>query len=628
MLRQLTNKFLHRVRIHGGEFDSSARAMNRAEESNLLQAELRKFRGSTFERKQMSTTIKRIALVAVAALGLGVMTSAPSNAAASTGYGTLIGDSVAGQQEIGGFAQITINYDDTITAVATSGVGSIVSAVATAGSDSATISAISANGTFTITDADAATDTGTVTVTLTSAVAGVQTLTMTPFTATGGVGTAYTKTVTWVTSLSKNTYKDSLVFLAGDTATVPSVRAADTNTASSATAAIVVPATLNTTQSKAAVWVKQFASGDTTTVSTLATGKGKEVVVEITGAGSLGSANNSATGSVVTFTAASSGSTPAQAYVFADGRTGTGTITVKVGGVLVATKTVAFTGTTSKYAVGTATGDALSAKYIAATGTATVKFNGLDSLNNLAEATPTIANAITSDATIATATVSGNTITITGVKAGTAKIYAANASTLATATIVSPAIDVEVTGSVAKTVTFSFDKAAYQPGEKITLSVNAVDANGRPVADGARALLAESATANMSIIGSLPGASVTLVSGKADYVLYAPSTSGDLVISGTEGTATASTTKAAIAGGTVAVTNAGLDAALDAANEAATAAQDATDAAIQAADAADEATAAVAALQLEVNTLIAGLKKQLTTLTNLVKNLAKAVAKK
>jgi hypothetical protein len=578
----------------------------------------------------MSTTIKRIALVAVAALGLGVMTSAPSNAASSTAYGTLIGDSAAGQQEINGFAQIVISYDDSITSVSTSGVGSIVSAVATGGNDTATVSAIS-GGTFTINDADAATDTGTVTVTLTSAVAGVQTLTMTPFTATGGVGTAYTKTVTWVTSLSKNTYKDSLVYLTGDTGTAGSVvLTADTNTASSATAAITTPATPNIVGSKAAVWIKQFATGDTTTVSTLAAGKGKEVIVEIANAGSLGSTSTQATGSVVTIPAASSGGANAQfVYVYSDGRTGTGAITVKVGGVLVATKTVAFTGTTAKYAVGTATGDALSANYIGVAGTATVKFNGLDSLNNLSALTPTISNAITSDATIATVAISSNNVlTVTGVKAGKVKVYAANAATLATATIVSPAIDVEVTGTVAKTVTFSFDKAAYQPGEKITLSVNAVDANGRPVADGARALLKESATANMSIIGSLPGASVDLVGGKADYVLYAPSTSGDLVITATEGTATASTTKAAIAGGTVAVTNAGLDAALDAANEAATAAQDATDAAIQAADAADEATAAVAALQLEVNTLIAGLKKQLTTLTNLVKNLAKAVAKK
>jgi trimeric autotransporter adhesin len=86
--------FLRRVRIHGGEFDSSARAMNRvSEESSLMtyeraffaQAEPRIVRGSTIERKQMSTktTFKRIALVAVAALGFGVLSVVPSQAAVS-----------------------------------------------------------------------------------------------------------------------------------------------------------------------------------------------------------------------------------------------------------------------------------------------------------------------------------------------------------------------------------------------------------------------------------------------------------------------------------------------------------------------------------------------------------------
>jgi hypothetical protein len=73
--------FLRRVRIHGGEFDSSARAMNREEQVRLFQADLRIVRRSTIERKQMSTTIKRVALVAVAALGLGVLSVAPSQSA-------------------------------------------------------------------------------------------------------------------------------------------------------------------------------------------------------------------------------------------------------------------------------------------------------------------------------------------------------------------------------------------------------------------------------------------------------------------------------------------------------------------------------------------------------------------
>jgi trimeric autotransporter adhesin len=83
--------FLRRVRIHGGEFDSSARAMNRVngkgslmtyERALAVQAEPRIVRGSTIERKHMSTktTFKRIALVAVAALGFGVLSVAPSQA--------------------------------------------------------------------------------------------------------------------------------------------------------------------------------------------------------------------------------------------------------------------------------------------------------------------------------------------------------------------------------------------------------------------------------------------------------------------------------------------------------------------------------------------------------------------
>ena len=58
--------------------------MNREKQVRLLQADLRIVRGSTIERKQMSTktTFKRIALVAVAALGFGVLSVAPSSALA------------------------------------------------------------------------------------------------------------------------------------------------------------------------------------------------------------------------------------------------------------------------------------------------------------------------------------------------------------------------------------------------------------------------------------------------------------------------------------------------------------------------------------------------------------------
>ena len=87
-------RILSRVRIHGGDSGVSARATHHIVQKDLLityvsalsaRAELRTVRGSTTERKKMSTktSFKRVALVAVAALGMGVLTSvSPAKAAA------------------------------------------------------------------------------------------------------------------------------------------------------------------------------------------------------------------------------------------------------------------------------------------------------------------------------------------------------------------------------------------------------------------------------------------------------------------------------------------------------------------------------------------------------------------
>ena len=93
-------KFLRRVRIHGRECGAVARALHheaqkvaliQAEQSLISdekafsrQADLKKsFRSTFIERKQMSTktTLKRVALVAVSALGFGLLSAIPSVAA-------------------------------------------------------------------------------------------------------------------------------------------------------------------------------------------------------------------------------------------------------------------------------------------------------------------------------------------------------------------------------------------------------------------------------------------------------------------------------------------------------------------------------------------------------------------
>ena len=94
-MRRLQIKFPSQIRISGWDFGSSARAMNQAGgkdslmtyESVPTQADLVKVTKSTTERKTMSTktSIKRIALIAVSALGFGMMTAvAPASAAEAT----------------------------------------------------------------------------------------------------------------------------------------------------------------------------------------------------------------------------------------------------------------------------------------------------------------------------------------------------------------------------------------------------------------------------------------------------------------------------------------------------------------------------------------------------------------
>jgi trimeric autotransporter adhesin len=78
-------KFPRRVRIHGGECGAVARALHHKAKSLSLPAVKKKVFSTTNERKQMSTktTLKRVALVAVSALGFGLVTAvAPANAAA------------------------------------------------------------------------------------------------------------------------------------------------------------------------------------------------------------------------------------------------------------------------------------------------------------------------------------------------------------------------------------------------------------------------------------------------------------------------------------------------------------------------------------------------------------------
>jgi hypothetical protein len=115
-------KFLRRVRIHGEECGAVARALHHEAKSQSLPAVKGNVFFTTNERKQMSTKtiFKRLALVVVSALGLGMMTSVSANAAYVAGS-TTISASAVGRVGVGIDILVTSgNQSSTVNALSTS----------------------------------------------------------------------------------------------------------------------------------------------------------------------------------------------------------------------------------------------------------------------------------------------------------------------------------------------------------------------------------------------------------------------------------------------------------------------------------------------------------------------------
>jgi hypothetical protein len=189
---------------------------------------------------------------------------------------------------------------------------------------------------------------------------------------------------------------------------------------------------------------------------------------------------------------------------------------------------------------------------------------------------------------------------------------------------------ITIGGSVA-TETLSLDKTSYTAGEPVVATFTGKDSAGNPVYDGAATV---AATASKTLGGDLPGVSQYVGGVKATSAnkLFAPVTTGVFSLFATSGNtaATKLTVSATVAADTTATDIS--QAAADAAAESTDAANAATDAANAAAEAADAATAAaqdaadaVAALSTQVAELIGDLRKQITSLTNLVIKIQKKV---
>jgi hypothetical protein len=617
----------------------------------------------------MSTTIKRVALVAVAALTLGVVSVAPSTAAINSDSLTLSAASAAqttAETYTATSAVATLSFlgavgdSASVTAALVSGpagntalpylrlvetasakTNEAISALGTTidPNTAVRVNAISASA---VTTAKFAVYLGTSTIAAPT-VAGTYVVRLTPATVgtsgalLGSAAQTLTITVTAAPTLDTVVASATSFINAGETSSATADVAV---TASKAANASTAAATIKVVTSNAA-GVEISSESITATISGPGTlGSGANSGATITGPNSLGRAITVQNGHVI--------------QVFADGTSGVSTVTISsAAGKVLATETLTFFGdaakivtTVKKAVIGgtTSVGDVLS---IVVTDAAGVSVSNLSTVNVVSSNTAAIAGAYTSASATYSTTTGAYLVPLTPVAAGSANItVTTKSSATATTGVDAAAVSVRVGSKTPASVTVKTDKASYAPGEKATITVQLFDATGLELVDGETytAIFATGGIAANYTLGSgsatISGTDViSYVSGGKTYDVYLPVTEGDVKFAWTTGsTASAANTglataNQAVAGSvTVNVSSVATSAAIDAANEAAQAASDATDAALAAADAADAATTkaqeavdAVATLSAQVSKLITALKAQITTLTNLVIKIQKKV---
>ena len=617
------------------------------------------------------TTFKRIALVAVAALGLGVLSVAPSQAAIDQNLhaitfaagGTTAAASISTSETatasvkvsfVGAAAYDSVTVKANIIDAPSGGLGDTL---VIARSDSSTSTGITignasrdqatastgvtfGNGTA------GATAVGTFAVSLVKPTkAGTYTIRVTDAPMSAGAasswGTAITPLTFTVTVAAVDTKAaaNSTAYLRADETTYANGIASTDSTV--VTSKVSATSTTDLT-AEATIWVTE--ANATSTAS-------ESLTVSVTGNAFVTSANGTRPTAGTAITAAYAGAnTPI--YIWSNGSAGTATVSVStISGVSLGSKTVKFYGSVTALAADTdpkprtivrAGGKTLTGAWeVKATDAAGMPVKGL-TLSCVSSAPLVIAScaftdnadgSYSMDLTSASGSVSGQTSDIT-------VRVVDPAVTTSTAYLSATAVKVTTGGSV-NAVTITTDKTSYSAGEQMIVTVKATDSLGNPVYDGA-ALAALSS--NKSVTG-LSNVATAFAAGTADsisrdtdgtvlstYRVFAPASGGsfDIYLDYTNAALATvrATTSATVTDGAAAAA----DAATDAANEATDAANAATDAALAAADAADAATAAaqdasdaVAALSAEVAKLIASLKAQLTSLTNLVIKIQKKV---
>jgi len=586
-----------RVSGRDGEFDTSARAMYRVSAKGSLityekafstRAELRIVRRSTIERKQMSTktTFKRVALVTVAALGFGVMSVAPSTATINADSLTLSAATAAqttAETATATSATVTLAFLGTVAVDSASVTASLVSGPA--GSTALPFLSLAETTSATI-------DTTTTTTKPVGSITNPNTAAVVWAKGTSGnvaasakfkvyVGndslTAPAKAGTYVVKLTPATIGLSGA-LQGATAqtltiTVTEAPALDTvitsatsiitgGTVESGTADAIVTASrtlaANPTAFAAAIAnikiTPKNAAG--TTVGT-ASNVGESMTAVLTGPGSLGTGvwgTGPSTGRAISVKAGDF------VYVYPDGSSGVATITISSAkGVVLATETVTFFGAATSITTAVETAvlnpSAVASGANAAALAVTVKDAAGVVVSNLnsglyvtSETTTIVSNSYANSCTF---DVDDQVYycSLTGLVAGKTKITVGTKSSATDATvgaINAAAVEVRVGTQVAASVKVTTDKTSYAPGEKATLTVQLLDADGLAVADGVyTSIFATGGITTDFVLGS--GSDTTTatkveaasgavaVGGKRAFTVYMPQNTGTITFSWTTG---------------------------------------------------------------------------------------------
>jgi trimeric autotransporter adhesin len=615
------------------------------------------------------TTFKRVALVAVAALGLGVLSVAPSQAdpisVTLTPSATTSAITTAETATISIAASAVLgdtNDSLTVRAVVTSSNSATKGTLEFRGTSDSTTTRFAGAGTsaFTLDSTTVSNGTlvrGTINLNLIKpTVKGTYTVLVYSTSKTAGtIATTADKSFVWtvtVTSDSTDATTATTSFIGAGTASAPTADAVVFGSKAAASTTKKQVATILVTQ-----------SNGTNTAD-------EPLNVFVSGPGYIVAAADTITANTANARALqTTGASQKYILVFADGTAGPSTITIvgSVTGTVLATEKLTFTDTKPA-----AVAVAVKKAYVAA-GKATVKTFAVTVTDASGNAvTDSVITATRTDTTTAGKLLATGALTCGGYDS-TDKVYycASNgASTVvfgkaeykftatgidADETAVSTTASTTYSDVVAKTATLTAPATA-NVGDKITYTLTLTDKNGYPVADttyegafgngdtsGQYGGIVWNTTTVPAYSSSVKpfnaGETITTVSGVATVDVYVPSVAGTItntwVLAG-KSTAAAGAIDASIGGTTLTtstvVTNPGVDAATDAANEATDAANAATDAALAAADAADAATAAaqdasdaVAALSASVSKLISSLRAQITSLTNLVIKIQKKV---